>query len=287
MIASPPSLEVRSVGERVLPGRYSLHSGFAAAANYVSGDGLFCIVSLAAGPGPFSLVADGPFPELWPGTAVVEPGLLRLGTAGVPLPPGRRYDGRISCDPADAPALRKCLIPLREALLRSAPERSAAFLIEPSRDAAFASPSGREYAAALREGVVKLLGPDPASGARRIRGLGPGFTPAGDDLLCGYLGAGLIAEKVLGLDLRETREAVGREAQGGNPLSNSSLRCAVDGCFADKFRDLILACLGRPGRPLESCVEAILELGATSGADLAVGFFLAARRFSGEAAHGC
>lgn len=105
--------------------------------------------------------------------------------------------------------------------------------------------------------------------ARPLLGLGPGLTPAGDDVLVGWL-AGLRASGGRG---RRLLAAVGRElaaaaAERTGALSRAFLLAAVDGQAAEPVWAFVR-------QPDETRLRALLALGASSGADLLAGYLLA------------
>lgn len=110
--------------------------------------------------------------------------------------------------------------------------------------------------------------------ARSLLGLGPGLTPAGDDLLAGLL-VGLARRP----DLRDPlAAAVARVAPGRTTwLSAELLRLAADGLAAPAVVAVADALAGHgPDDALADAVPALLAVGHTSGAALARGLLLAA-----------
>ncbi len=110
--------------------------------------------------------------------------------------------------------------------------------------------------------------------ARPLLGLGPGLTPAGDDLLAGLL-VGLAGRP----DLRDPlAAAVSRLAPGRTTwLSAELLRLAADGLAAPAVVAVADALTGHgPDDALAAALPALLAVGHTSGAALARGLLLAA-----------
>ena len=109
---------------------------------------------------------------------------------------------------------------------------------------------------------------------RPLLGLGPGLTPAGDDLLAGLL-VGLAGRP----DLRDPlAAAVARHApQRTTWLSAELLRLAADGYAAPAVVAVADALAGHgPDDALRAALPALLSVGHTSGAALARGLLLAA-----------
>ena len=114
--------------------------------------------------------------------------------------------------------------------------------------------------------------------AGSLLGLGPGLTPAGDDLLAGLL-VGLAGRP----DLRDPlADAVARLAPARTTwLSAELLRLAADGFAAPAVVALADALAGHgPDDTLADALPALLAVGHTSGAALARGLLLAAETLS-------
>ncbi len=110
--------------------------------------------------------------------------------------------------------------------------------------------------------------------ARSMLGLGPGLTPAGDDLLAGLL-VGLAGRP----DLRgPLAAAVARHAPARTTwLSGELLRLAADGLAAPAVVAVADALAGHgPDDALATSLPGLLAVGHTSGAALARGLLLAA-----------
>jgi hypothetical protein len=121
--------------------------------------------------------------------------------------------------------------------------------------------------AALR-GAVRRADLDAAlRTATRLIGLGPGLTPAGDDVMAGTI-AGLV---LLGHPSAE-RFAAGVYALAAGrttELSRALLRHAACGRVSGEFAAVLHALVGE--RPLMPAVNALLSTGATSGRAMALG----------------
>lgn len=113
-----------------------------------------------------------------------------------------------------------------------------------------------------------------AAALRSLVGLGPGLTPAGDDLLCGYAVALWRAGRRTGL--HQALQQIPPSAT--TPLSRSLLHWAAEGLAGEHhlaWIDSVLA--GRANAP-----DLLLAHGATSGADWAAGALLAVQTLCEE-----
>jgi len=143
--------------------------------------------------------------------------------------------------------------------------------------------------AALRGACATYDGAAAGLAGRLLVGLGPGLTPAGDDVLTGLLVAlhrlcaglpphELVAgEPVAGelATLRAALTAVAVEAAGHTTsLSATLLGCAARGAAAGPVLEVADALAGRGG--VEPAARRLLAVGHSSGRDLATGLLLGA-----------
>lgn len=122
------------------------------------------------------------------------------------------------------------------------------------------------------EALDQLAAGDPAA-VRSLLGLGPGLTPLGDDVLCGWL-ATAVASRHPRLD--EIRSTVALEARDRTTtLSATLLSCASRGEGVPQFRALLSGVASENRSVVEQAVDLILRVGETSGEGLLLGALLA------------
>lgn len=206
--------------------------------------------------------ADRPFAGLTPDAgAAVGGGSVRVGrTAFRPArwwPPPRARPAR------DAAALREGVTALERAL-RGQREQLPPPLFAPAE--------------ALERAVADLDADAAGSAARRLVGLGPGLTPAGDDVLAGLLvtlhhcGDGAVRPLVDRLGAAVD----GYASERTTSLSAALLRHAASGEAAPELVGVIDA-VGGGHRPLQPTLSRLLRIGHSSGHDLARGVLAAGR----------
>jgi len=103
-----------------------------------------------------------------------------------------------------------------------------------------------------------------------LLGLGPGLTPAGDDLICGALAAAnhLLPSPLLASELAA---AVRQQLARTTAISQQMLSDAINGEYHE-YLDNLVADLANNDRPaLPAALNELLGLGASSGAALACG----------------
>lgn len=308
-------MHVESVSLRVLPVisrpglRAEVDSVFAEACNLIAEDGaLVSLVAPTIGNAPLNAVV-GQMQLL----AVLEKGdsvsgdgcFLRLG-------PGWRLDLRraTSWDPmlpyrvlARWPqVVRQNLAQLRTLFPLEAPPASLAAAPAYHTQGAFGSRPAIALIQSQAQGLIDGLLNAYRKGnlpwieafARRLAGLGPGLTPAGDDWLGGWL-LGLRASSALAVDpdqqsslpLESVAEAVMRGAAGQTTaLSLAMLQAAADGQAPEPWHDLIHALANADPVPMREASSQVLRHGATSGADALAGFLAALEAEETEAGQG-
>jgi Protein of unknown function (DUF2877) len=117
---------------------------------------------------------------------------------------------------------------------------------------------------------VAMLGTDPAAAVVRLLGRGPGLTPAGDDVLAGFL----IGARAFGLEVGVMRARLATLAPARTTaLSAALLWHAARGDCVDELA-AVTAQLAGEGSP--GTVGRLLAVGHTSGAALAIGLVAAA-----------
>ena len=127
--------------------------------------------------------------------------------------------------------------------------------------------------------ATRMLSPEQAAlAAGRLIGRGPGLTPAGDDVIAGFLGAlwsAIGGDPTRGAFVAALGAAVGRMAQATGEISQAYLRQAVVGSLAQPLADLRRRIgAGAPAPAIESAMAKALGVGHTSGEDGALGLLL-------------
>ena len=112
-----------------------------------------------------------------------------------------------------------------------------------------------------------------ATAAERLVGLGPGLTPAGDDLLLGYLA---ILNHMGDSVLHETlRKAILKRLSGTTDVSAQMLHDAAFGHYPERAAAVVAALCRGEAESLTVLLPRLMEVGATSGSDMAAGMFAA------------
>jgi hypothetical protein len=228
-----------------VPGRGVVLSRHQAGVWLLLPGGICGLAGMETVPGP--LWARGPFPweRLGPGRQVV--------VGGVPSGPG-------------VVLWRGALPPPH--LVEAAPARRLAVeALAAARPSAVCQPA---LAVAGRRAAAAVAGADLAGAAAELGGLGPGLTPAGDDVLAGLL---LAARARFGLVV-EPRLLTVATSVATTDLSSAFLRWAAKGQHVAPVHDLLAAAARGDRSGAATAVDALGAFGSSSGADLAYGLRL-------------
>jgi hypothetical protein len=267
-----------------LQGTLVVSAVFDRAWHLVDHEGMVLTVTTAPYDGPMAIRLEGRLPgPARPGTSGrLSAGVLTIGHIRIELTGARAWDGdRLSAPPIDAAALEHDL------------ERIAALTV--------GSPLSPRIVA-LQQALAERNEETLRDAVRRLIGLGPGLTPAGDDVLCGLM-AGLHVfgrRLVVGATreansqrraetlryagrLRRTRERLGamviEDMKGRTtPLSRTLLYWAARGVALQPLLD-VLWTLG--STEAMDALETVAAIGHTSGRDMLAGAALAATPIPG------
>ena len=271
-------LELLSIGDLVEPGTYDYLNGFRRVANFTDGRRIVTLAFPGVDPGPLNIVMRGFDPEVVKHVRV-EPYAVFVDDVRVEFSDDDIYISSILLLRRDIAEFRRILALFGSYLLELAPPESLVVLLEGKRARAQRPGFQRNLAEHIRNCTRDILYWNRQRGISRLRGAGVGFTPAGDDFIAGFL-MGLVTLERMGLgDWSDERERV-VEWTGLSRLDVlevAFLSCAAGGFTFESMRELIVALDFGPADYVRTWTESLLAIGATSGADLGVGFYMTVR----------
>ena len=277
------NIEIVSIGDRIFPGEYSLHSRFRRVVNFTEGERLVALVTEEVGSGPVNIVAKGLDPGLIDDTLRIDPGTITINGGPYPFDRAKICHSHLGVGSIDDQRLMENLGVFEDALLELSPPGCLAFLIDEKREANFTSSFEKGFIARIKEGTKSIVNPTNqiapdansiVSGVKKIKGLGFGLTPSGDDFIAGLLVALNLMERLDGTDHTKIKREIVSVSRGGNIFSNSFISLAGDGYLFEGFKDLLSALIDGDKTGIRARTENLLSLGASSGSDMAVGFLL-------------
>jgi uncharacterized protein DUF2877 len=209
--------------------------------------GLAALVAPDVHPGPMHLVLDGEVPRVGKGApVVVAGGKLVVAGVSIDLRGMGPWSGALPLPP---------LVRDRAVLLREVLEVAA-------RGSSLPGMGNRAV-----EGLERLEAADIAGAAPCLGGLGPGLTPAGDDTLAGALFA---VRAACGPPVEPALARLAGGIRTGR-ISLAFLEWAVQGQSLAPVHDLVAAAVRGDREGAAVAARALADIGATSGADFALG----------------
>lgn len=302
-----------SIGDKVGPGTYRLHSRFSRAVNFTDGRRLVTLVTPDVGAGPVNIVVG----DLTPFDRELVPGFPRT-----PTPPSRdrvqfkpssgcacpdtaprsstkslrvdrysivfanrrlllsttqSYGSLLHIEKETRPGVfRRNLKIVEEIITDESHPKSLAFLLDARRERHFRTAFERAFVARIKDGAGHMF---TASGVRKLAGCGLGLTPSGDDFIAGMLIGLNVVQLLTGRSHRTLAKRLLAVAEGDNLLSNSFLELAHDGRVTEHMQAFVSALSRSPSAKLALKTRRIMAAGETSGADLLTGFMMAVKRY--------
>ncbi|MGQ9616862.1 MAG: oxamate carbamoyltransferase subunit AllH family protein [Spirochaetota bacterium] len=270
--------ELLSFGDLIKQGKYTIHSRFSRAINYLGEGGLISVVGEEVSNGPINIVIDNPF-LVDVGTLEVTPEWVRLGNEVFILEKQKRYCSELPEIWYDPLKLKRGILLFREFLSLNAPDESLYFIFNEKRNKGSSSAFTDALKFRMIAGYREIVNKNYSRGVALLRGAGYGFTPGGDDFIGGMLGGLYLIQKLTSLDLSGLREIVYYKSLYGNPVSEAFNYCASVGRFFRKQKSLIMAMVQGEEEAIYNNGKKLLSIGATSGADYATGLICALERF--------
>jgi hypothetical protein len=270
--------ELISYGNQIRCGTYQLHSKFSSAANFFSDDAFVFVVDTRIGAGPLNIVLEGIKMDTLR-SLEIKNNCIYLDDYQLLFGDSTRFDSDIQLEEINKNKFQFNMQFLENALIEYSPPKSLAFLMDNRRRTEFASSFDLAIMNRLEKGLKELLVGYYQSGVDAIKGLGYGLTPSGDDFISGFLIALNVCQQILKTDFSQIVNVIQRTARSSNSFTNIFLDCAARGQVSEKFQKLIYALCYSDEKNVVYCTQQLLTVGATSGADQAVGFLIGAKRF--------
>lgn len=279
-------LKVLSIGDLVEPGDYRFLNGFRRVVNLTDGKRAVTLAKPGVDRGPFNVILKGLDPESVERVRV-EPGALHLDGERVEFTADAVYDSTLPDALRGGEDLRRNLAVFGALLLALAPQKSLAYLLDRARLRAIESAFERRLAEHTLNCVRDTILWDRRRGISRLSGCGIGLTPSGDDFIAGFL-LGLGVLESLGYrDWTGERRKVLEWTGLRDVLSAAFLSAAARGHTFESMRELVVALDLGDDTHVRLATERLLQVGATSGADTGVGFFITVREGLAGRLKGC
>ena len=199
----------------------------------------------------------------------------------------QRYHSTFDFDPGNLHCFHHNLSIFGELLTECAPSKSLAFLLDETRLKNFRSGFEQAFADRICRGAHQVFHGHLLEGIRSLKGCGLGLTPSGDDFIAGLLIALNLLQELRGQAFQPTADAIFGAAEGDNIFSNTFLDLARRGLLFGRMKDLLIELMTGSEASVRKATGKLLAIGASSGADLATGFFLTVHEQSRPVERGC
>lgn len=258
------------------PAPWCVLSSHRRACNLINQHGdLLALVTPTHGNGPFHVVTPlATLPELSPHTVVhVGAMMVQLPTFRIDLRRTPSWSPQLAClhtREQTVEGLYCCCHTLCEVI---SDQPSPLVASGPGAPSAVLATVAQPALVSLQTGLIAGDLAQIAHGARRLAGLGPGLTPAGDDFLVGWMAALWLAGEVVRLAPEPVCAAIGEiAAPRTTRLSAAWLTHAATGRFGEAWHTLAASLADGSSHTIKSGLLRIRNTGATSGRDALAGF---------------
>jgi len=276
-------MRILSFGDCIISGEYCLHSKFTNGVNYSFNNSLLSVVSKKIESGPINIVVDDIVQFLEDEVVIKGQRLLCNGFV-YNLEDNLEYNSEINRNVIADLKIETVIDMLLPLLVGRAPVLSLAFVFDENRKKYFRSSFERYFIDKFSAGIEKLREGKAVECAEMINGLGFGLTPSGDDFIAGMLYALYLLQEITGKEnLVSLRKNICKAAETVNIISLNAMKMAANGRFGENFKSMVSALAQNNEIKICEAVHNILNMGATSGADMLTGFlqtFITENRFN-------
>jgi len=265
-----------SLGGCTKPGVYEdIHSRFSSVLNFIMGDRIVSLCDASHAPGPFRIITTGlSLEEI---TAVeLSDDLLRLNASLLPVIVSDIYQPPVFTEPTDTDLLQRNLCLSSKYLSQHASSDSLPVLLSDPASAPLCFQG--QLAQSLRTGLDLFSLGKYREGTNAMKRRGMGLTPAGDDLLIGFLIGCSWLEVTRKKQLSKIRECVYFAALDNDLMVNTFLYQGYALLVDEDWVDFLLD-LSRSEIFSYRSMDRLMGHGASSGADQLLGFHQAVKLF--------
>ena len=267
--------EIVSIGDRIFPGKFFLHSKFKRVTNFTNKESIISVVTEEIGKGPINIVVAGMdvanINDLY-----ITKNFISINYKKYPFDKQKLFNSQIKFKKINTNRLEKNLIYFEKTLLDLSHPKSIAFLIDSNREKYFTTAFERNFLKRIKESVYNIYNNNLIYGIKKVKGVGFGLTPSGDDFISGLIIALYIFDNIYcnNTKYKKLRKLIYKITKSENLLSNSFLSLSKDGFMPERIKKFIISILYESEKEIFNQINNLLSIGETSGSDLGVGFLL-------------
>lgn len=202
---------------------------------------------------------------------IIKPGNITINGQEFSLSPELGYQSLFNYPDIGMSDIRNRVTVFLQAYASSFPQRSLIFLLSSNN----AQENCSVFDAAFKNHMTAALTyfqDDLLACVNKMKSRGYGLTPSGDDFNAGVLyGLNMLAFYD-NKNYNKIRNAVLHSALSENIYSNTLLKWAYHGRYFRRLKDFVTVLLSYPLPEIKPAFDALISVGATSGADMLCGF---------------
>lgn len=269
-------MNIIDYGSYISNGKYTLHSSFQNVHNYLNNQELISLVMPSVGRGPNNIVLSR-IPKKPLNNIIINSTGIQLENYEISLKHCNLKEelALYDFDPLLLSAKIQLII---SELSTSVATNSLAFLLYPELENNFKTSFEKAFLKHVNIAVDDFSLNNLPVVASKMKGLGFGLTPSGDDFNCGMLYGLNYLSKILEIDYSETIEKVYRNALGKNLISNTFLKFATLNQYYEKLYNLLKALNSGSDEEIINKAIKVTQAGHSSGSDMLTGFLLTLKR---------
>ena len=263
-------MKILSYGDCINKGKFRIHSIFTNVHNYYNQTGMVSLVSTRVGRGPNN-IAVTELPEAAGSIEILKNSLV-CNCKELQFNKNNLYFSFLTAYIEDRTMLLNQIDYLITELQADFKHKGLSYLLYPAVN----NEDFNKFERTVYETVKAAVAAQSSlvSLTQKMKGIGKGLTPSGDDFNCGLLYALAYLEKSGLKTTKNISRKCYRAALGRNKISNNFLKYAYLGAFYEDFKNLLRAMALNNREQMKIYGKKVLAMGHSSGADLLTGFFI-------------
>ncbi len=270
-------LNILSFGDFIEKGEYILHSKFKNSMNFLKGERILTIGNRNIGAGPSNIIFNDISSIYDLKHITIFDNFLDLGYETIYIPRENHYNSKLEIKKINKKIFYKNL-EIFENFLKIFSNKKGLSKLLNQNFKKFEENLFDKFVFKIHEGVKILFNGNLIDGIKKIKGVGIGLTPSGDDFLYGLLVGLTILEILENLNLKELKKKIYEYSKGDNLISNNFFYFASEGVFFEKIKNLIFSLFYGDEREILENTLKILQIGETSGVDFSTGLILTLKK---------
>ncbi|MDA3871591.1 MAG: DUF2877 domain-containing protein [Candidatus Marinimicrobia bacterium] len=265
-------MNVLNFGNCIKKGKYKLHSKFRNVHNYTKDREIISLVSAKIGRGPNNVVLNN-LPIFAQQTVIISNTSLSIGNAILQI---NKVKTKFIKDIfiKDITSLLSGIEILSDFISDKMSPKSLGSLLFSPNESYLQTTFEKAFLTHAKQAVQDISLEKLPAITKKMKGLGFGLTPSGDDFNCGILYALNYLNEIGNGNYSEIIEECYSNSIGNNLISNAFLKYAYLNQFYENFYKLLKALKQNKQNTISHCAKKVINSGHTSGADMLTGFIL-------------